>query len=124
MSKPFYIHYDTGAWSPINGPNHLEASFNLEPELKAAWLKALREGKYQQARQRLRCGNGFCCLGVLCDLLYPAAWDQDELVLVGVRYDKFAPVALLPKQLQRALAKMNDSGMSFEQIADWLEEYL
>lgn len=31
--------------------------------------KALISGKYQQARSRLRTAEGFCCLGVACDLM-------------------------------------------------------
>lgn len=40
----------------------------MNPEIKALWLAALRGGKYKQARGALRKSNGFCCLGVLCDL--------------------------------------------------------
>ena len=30
------------------------------------WVKALRSGKYQQARGVLYDGDGYCCLGVAC----------------------------------------------------------
>lgn len=40
----------------------------MNPEIKARWVAALRSGDYQQTRYNLRNGNGFCCLGVLCDL--------------------------------------------------------
>jgi hypothetical protein len=33
-----------------------------------AWIEALRSGKYQQARKRLRTDVGFCCLGVICEM--------------------------------------------------------
>ena len=32
------------------------------------WVVALRSGKYEQAKNALRDGNGFCCLGVACDI--------------------------------------------------------
>jgi hypothetical protein len=32
------------------------------------WAKALRSGKYPQTNGVLRDSNGFCCLGVLCNL--------------------------------------------------------
>lgn len=32
------------------------------------WLNALRSGQYQQGFGRLKEGNNFCCLGVVCDL--------------------------------------------------------
>ena len=41
----------------------------LKKCVKEAWVKALRSGKYKQARGRLRNQRGgYCCLGVLCDL--------------------------------------------------------
>lgn len=42
----------------------------LKPEVKEAWLKALRSGDYAQGKHRLLTTHGaaFCCLGVLCDL--------------------------------------------------------
>jgi hypothetical protein len=43
----------------------------MKPEIKARWLAALRSGNYRQAKYRLREGNDFCCLGVLCDILSP-----------------------------------------------------
>lgn len=41
----------------------------LDPELKAKWLAALRSGEYKQGRYCLSTDNGFCCLGVLCDIV-------------------------------------------------------
>jgi hypothetical protein len=40
----------------------------MNPEIKARWVAALRSGEYQQTTGNLRTENGFCCLGVLCDL--------------------------------------------------------
>jgi hypothetical protein len=40
----------------------------MNPEIKQKWLNALRSGEYPQGRNSLRNGNGFCCLGVLCDI--------------------------------------------------------
>ncbi len=41
----------------------------MKPAVKKLWLKALRSGKYKQAKNVLKSSNGgFCCLGVLCDL--------------------------------------------------------
>lgn len=47
-------------------------SARMNPEVKAAWVAALRSGKYQQGQRRLCVEDGgerrFCCLGVLEDL--------------------------------------------------------
>lgn len=41
----------------------------MKQEIKVKWLQALRSGEYRQGRYDLRTSdNGFCCLGVLCDL--------------------------------------------------------
>jgi hypothetical protein len=42
------------------------STFTLSRDAKAKWLKALRSGKYKQARGTLFNGDGYCCLGVLC----------------------------------------------------------
>ena len=47
----------------------------MNAAIKQRWLKALRSGKYKQAKRRLAIHNhetrepeGFCCLGVLCEI--------------------------------------------------------
>lgn len=52
----------------------------MNAEIKQAWLAALRSGEYEQAYGKLRSGDSFCCLGVLCDLHAVATdntWDED-----------------------------------------------
>ena len=40
----------------------------MNERIKKLWLEALRSGEYKQTKNYLRTGDGFCCLGVLCDL--------------------------------------------------------
>lgn len=40
----------------------------LRQEVKDKWVAALRSGEYQQTKSVLNDANGYCCLGVLCDL--------------------------------------------------------
>ena len=40
----------------------------MRPEIKAAWLTALRGGLYSRTTGTLQDEEGYCCLGVLCDL--------------------------------------------------------
>ena len=40
----------------------------MNQEVKEKWVAALRSGEYKQTKQTLHDKNGFCCLGVLCDL--------------------------------------------------------
>ena len=43
-------------------------------DLLTRWLAALEGGTYKQAKWQLRDGDGFCCLGVACDLYDPSKW--------------------------------------------------
>lgn len=40
----------------------------LNPEAKAAWLEALRSEAYPQTNGELGNSDGFCCLGVACEV--------------------------------------------------------
>lgn len=40
----------------------------MNADVKAQWLAALRSGEYEQTDGYLHNDNGYCCLGVLCDL--------------------------------------------------------
>ena len=40
----------------------------MNTQIKQQWVTALRSGEYTQARWNLQTEQGFCCLGVLCDL--------------------------------------------------------
>jgi hypothetical protein len=47
----------------------MERGVSVNPDIKQAWLAALRSGEYQQGQRALHTTDGrFCCLGVLCDL--------------------------------------------------------
>jgi hypothetical protein len=41
----------------------------LDPNIKAAWIAALRSGKYIQGKEALEKDGCNCCLGVLCRIL-------------------------------------------------------
>lgn len=40
----------------------------MKKEIKKLWVDALRSGEFTQTTTTLRDKNGFCCLGVLCEL--------------------------------------------------------
>lgn len=40
----------------------------MKPEIKKRWVEALRSGEYQQAKDYLVSPDGYCCLGVLCEI--------------------------------------------------------
>lgn len=113
-----------------------DGRFRLSPEKKQAWTEALRSGKYDQGYGSLALidshGNeSFCCLGVLCDLdggfwtrnEGQAAW-QYHLNEDHDGIGNYAPGAGIPQVVQGVLAKANDEGVKFSEIADWIEKNL
>ena len=113
----------------------------MDPELKAKWLEALRSGKYRQAVGALRrnadSGDSFCCLGVLCDVLDPNDWTEEDITYSwGLNsYGKDERQgAVLPTPVTEQyhisrnrmwdLTGLNDKGKSFSEIADWIEDHL
>jgi len=111
----------------------------MNPKIKQKWLNALRSGEYQQTQERLRKEDGFCCLGVLCDLYIKennVEWEINEDDMY--RYEKHFTV-LPPSVVGWAgvedsnpyvnggigtLSGLNDKGFTFNEIADLIEEHL
>lgn len=116
-----------------------------DKELEKKWLTALRSGDYRQTdgllhRHAKHPGNEgdkikvdkFCCLGVLCKLagiepeLYAEYMDDEGDTLLPLYYEyadssEYAPEHLLDIDTQRLLARLNDDGWTFLQIADYIE---
>lgn len=106
----------------------------MDPDIKAKWLAALRSGNYRQGMGWLRTSNGFCCLGVLCDVVEPSRWGgshkvNDMLVWSHdgedcMKYQWEIDGGLLGEDTQEELATMNDDGKPFAEIADYIENEL
>lgn len=128
---------------PMNGTSL------MNPRIKKIWVSALRSGELEQVRGKLRkAGNKYCCLGVLCELavregvIPPAQWDYNAWSYCGsreylpyeVRYwagiNAMNPQVFIPdpddpeKTLESTLAELNDTGSSFDEIADIIEDQL
>lgn len=102
----------------------------MNKRIKAKWVKALRSGKYKQARGVLKKDTRFCCLGVLTDIRSKST---------GIRFSGRPSNPDMPSSstcgwagfdLDQAttLAKMNDGegqpNRSFKYIANWIEKHL
>jgi hypothetical protein len=125
----------------------------MDQEMKQKWIDALRGGNYLQNQGCLKAevyeGKiGYCCLGVLCDLVDPDAWsnvtDGWDRFAFGVTESTVYPPDSIKekfdlrkdividlgkgdvriKKVYDFLADMNDEGKTFEEIADWIEENL
>lgn len=112
--------------------NNVIVDAKLPKEFKVKWLKALRSGKYQQTKHTLHDGNGYCCLGVACNIAHPRL----ELGLnqvIDTENFKVSQIKNVPdilignaekNKLVGKLAGMNDGGKNFATIANWIERYL
>lgn len=114
----------------------------MKKAIATKWVNALRSGKYTQTQNCLYDGEGYCCLGVLCDVLgkqfkLSAADDEDIFVVEG----SFNAETLPPEVRREAgvkdengsiyftenkeaiiLSKLNDDGVPFEEIANVIEQ--
>ena len=114
------------------------------------WLKALESGEYKQGLRALHMntvtlGDRFCCLGVGCMTL-DVERKKDSCILGGLVFGVAGVTALAPLELLQALAlrsrggafssntivagveadslvTLNDSGVSFQQIAAFCREH-
>ena len=84
----------------------------MDRKLKAKWVVALRSGEYKQARGMLKSDDAYCCLGVLSKQL--GLLEEDGYALGSDYY--------LRTVFYLDLARMNDNGYTFQQIADLLVE--
>lgn len=120
----------------------------MNPDVKQKWVEALRSGDYGQTTSFLRTSEGFCCLGVLCDLYHNETglgkWklidytdgkdvegfqgnDQDlpEEVRSWAGLKFHSPAFEFSKDgLYNAgvLSELNDSNFRFREIADIIEK--
>jgi hypothetical protein len=110
----------------------------MNPEVKAKWIEALRSGKYEQAVGALRQGDGYCCLGVLCDISGLGEWrtgeDGDTYYAVADQSPITYPSQAIlewsglnngnPLTPRGHIANLNDGGVAFADIADVIEAHL
>lgn len=113
----------------------------MNSQIKQKWIDALKSGEYQQTSNNLRTEQGYCCLGVLCDLYAKEKSDDD--VRWSQYYDEYVFLgedSILPGEVREwaglsdndvfytddgegvYLAYLNDSGTNFEQLAQIIEE--
>ena len=90
----------------------------MNPRIKQRWLEALRSGEYKQTTGNLQNSDGFCCLGVLCDL------HAKERGMNWVRqtdgYELYGETQILPLSVQEWAGLDNDIGglVDFEYEGD------
>jgi hypothetical protein len=97
--------------------------------LRAAWIAALRSGRYEKCTGRIRRGNSFCALGVLLDVgtkMMLGEWVIDvdgDWCIADDRVNLIYRKADLTENAMDAITRRNDFpyNKTFEQIADYVE---
>lgn len=97
----------------------------LPKKFKEKWITALRSGEYKQCKHQLHNNWGHCCLGVAEIVLGLKTEDNEGFILLGKKFPKAITGTVNNNLVVATLAfEMNDSGKSFEEIADWIETNL
>lgn len=94
----------------------------MKAEIKTKWVTALRGGEYLQARKRLKVGDGYCCLGVLCRVLDIEIDEKGDNVIIDGKDMNYSGLdGFIHGDHRTDLISMNDNGSNFDEIADWIE---
>ena len=116
----------------------------MNSQIKQQWVTALRSGEYTQTRWNLQTEQGYCCLGVLCDLYaketgtkWKVHTTEDDEPFTYYSFDdcgsclpdsveKWAGLAMPNPHVkgESSLAELNDGGSTFTEIAQLIEENL
>ena len=119
----------------------------MNSQIKQKWIDSLRSGKYTQGQSKLYSSDGFCCLGVLCDIyakeVGDKSWVMEDLdyKFDTEKYDYWYfddQSECLPECVQdwaelnekdpvvygTTLAYLNDGGSTFEDLAEMIEAQL
>jgi hypothetical protein len=105
----------------------------MNEEIKQKWVAALRSGKYPQTQETLQAEDGFCCLGVLCEVMelpkeYSAPVERSYYFFNNKGMEKelsveFLKYVGLTTPQESELIDLNDvAHYSFSEIADYIEE--
>jgi hypothetical protein len=113
----------------------------MTPELKAKWIEALRSGEYEQGDGALFSNGKYCCLGVLLAITkddfnqrYQGFISSGVAARIGIpvapqeQVERFTDSGCSTVEenetssFQLQAAARNDSGWSFREIADWIEQ--
>ena len=106
-------------------------------QIREEWLQALESGAYKQTKDHLKKDNGFCCLGIACEVSKKELnlkIEEDDVKLGIIYYSgrsSTLPVRVIKYFGFRddigkfdsmidgysSLAEMNDEGLSFKEIA-------
>lgn len=105
------------------------------------WVEALESGKFDQGKNALCMNDRYCCLGVACEisdigvektirdnLTYYGDGSQAAPEIIWKHYGlrdaigEFKMAETHDGEIFKALTEMNDSGMTFKEIAKYIRK--
>ena len=113
----------------------------IPAEARKLWINALRSGRFKQTVGYLKTSEGYCCLGVACELYQEVVGGLTvNYNANNNRYTFNDSAAILPKVVREwlgltedtgeyvtrsgngtSLTEQNDSGLNFDTIANIIE---
>jgi hypothetical protein len=109
----------------------------MKSDIKERWVTALRSGEYKQTTGSLNNGRGYCCLGVLCELLKDESdlfnkytddgvldnkssfYGNEETSLNNYQLDF---VDLQAEQMDKLISLNDNYGRTFKELAYYIEK--
>lgn len=108
--------------------------YKINKKDRKMWLDALESGEFVQGKHQLHntFSNTYCCLGVFCKLKSIPTLQYNMPEQLGIEGQKKIPKCLLGKyddgrpmskvSFAAKLARMNDDGKSFKEIAKYIRK--
>lgn len=108
----------------------------MKKELRDKWVAALRSGEYKQVVGSLKTNDGYCCLGVLCEVAnieQPGPrldgrylfYDSKNMANGAILMDNLLMDLGVTSDFNRVFTSMNDNERrSFDYIADYIEKFV
>lgn len=110
----------------------------MKRSLLNKWIERLEDPNTMQGKGGLRTLHGFCCLGVLCDIVDPTGWNKDQwgwffnykqnitirgfLPPILAQENGMEPIGISSGSREAALSTLNDGNYTFQEIAKILRE--
>lgn len=102
-----YPKFDAGAWPTIT-----QEMVDIQKKNREEWIAQLRNGKYKQTKHRLHSSDGFCCLGVLCDITNSNGWKLSTTVPPASTFEDVS--AMTPSKMRAFEFGLRKSNGLFE----------
>jgi hypothetical protein len=86
------------------------------------FVKALHSGKYKQTTGKLQDANGYCCLGVACDL-YRIDMDLKSPSVIATKWGKRHAEKLPPKIQEYYGFESTNPDLGYTSVATYLNDH-